>query len=297
VLAVGARLILIAVAAADVVPVAAPAAPATIPLRSGRTTTVVVGIEVGAPLERAFPSAAYARAAAADAEERWDDAQPLYRQAIAEWTAISRTRPSRALELAIAKAEHELHASQTLAISGRNPRPVDKGGRIVDDTRRMWERNQALEEGRRFAAKLLATRATLGRVSALLYTHTRDRLEAARDAGPRPSGGVGVGVGVGSNAEVQLLLCAVYAAGDATADARLARARVTEAERSDPANTLAVAACAAALAETEAAIRALEIFVLRPLPLRPDRFLHDIYLSNDWDHLRGNPRFESLFPR
>ena len=73
----------------------------------GRTITVVATEDVGAPLERAFASALYARAAAADAEMRWDDARLLYRQAAEAWTAIARTRPSRALGSAIAKAERE----------------------------------------------------------------------------------------------------------------------------------------------------------------------------------------------
>ena len=59
-----------------------------------------------------------------------------------------------------------------------------------------------------------------------------------------------------------------------------------------------MAACAAGLGETRAALAELEILVLHPGPSRNDRFqLRDLYLSNDWDRLRGNPRFESLFPR
>jgi hypothetical protein len=296
VLTVGARLLLIAVATADAAPGPA-VAPAAIPIRSGRTTTVVAGIDVGSPIELAVPSAAYARAAAADAEERWDDAQPLYRQAIAEWTAIARTRPSRALELAIAKAERELRSSQMLAIAVRNAGLPDRAGPMADDARRTFERHQALEDGRLLSAKLLATRAALGRVSAALYTHARNRLEAARDTVPTAVSRGGAGASASADAEIELLLCATYAVGDVERDARLARARVTEAERDDPTNTLAVAACAAALGETEAALRTLETVVLRPFPLRPERFLRDIYLANDWDRLRGNPRFESLFPR
>jgi hypothetical protein len=300
VLTVGAPLFLIAVATAQAAPAPTTAA---IPLRNGRTTTVVVGIDVGAPLERAVPSAAYARAAAADAEERWDDAQPLYRQAIAEWTALARARPSRALELAIAKGERELRASQVLAISARGARLPDRGGRMAEEARRAFERRQALEDGRLLSAKLLATRAALGRVSTALYVHARNRLEAARGADPQPAGRAadpkpaGRAADGGSGVEAELLLCVTYATGDAETQARFARARVIQANREDPANTLAVAACAAALGETEAAVRALEIFVLRPVPLRPERFLRDVYLANDWDRLRGDPRFESLFPR
>jgi hypothetical protein len=278
-------------------PIAAPpqtptgAAAEALPIRSGRTTTVVASIDVGTPIDRAIPNAAYTRAAAADADERWEDAQPLYRQAIAEWTATARTRPSRALELAIAKAEHELRSSQILGIAARSAQLPIRRAKAVEDAQRSWQRRQALDDGRLLGAKLLATRATLGRVSATLYIHARNRLEEARDAQAGPP----VGAGAGLNATIELSLCATYAAGDAAADARLARARVTEAEREDPANTLEVAACAAALGETEAALSALERFVLRPVPARPDRLLRDIYLANDWDHLRGNPRFESLF--
>jgi hypothetical protein len=304
VLAAGAPLFLIAVATAQAgsAPITSAPTADAIPIRSGRTTTVVVSVDVGAPLERAAPSAAYARASTADAEERWDDAQPLYRQAIADWTALARTRPSRALELAVAKAERELRASQVLAIAARGARLPDRGGRMVEEARRAFERRQALEDGRLLSAKLLATRAALGRVSTALYVHARNRLEAARGADlqpagraadPRPAGRDADG----SRAEAELLLCVTYAAGDAETAARFARAGVMQAEREDPANTLAVAACAAALGETEAALRALEIFVFRPVPLRPERFLRDVYLANDWDRLRGNPRFESLFPR
>jgi hypothetical protein len=260
-------------------------------IRSGRTTTVVASVDVGTPIEREIPNATYTRAATADADERWEDAQPLYRQAIAEWTATARTRSSRALELAIAKAEHELRSSQILGIAARSAQPPIRRAKAVEDAQRSWQRRQALDDGRLLSAKLLATRATLGRVSATLYIHARNRLEEARDAQAGPP----VGAGAGLNATIELSLCATYAAGDAAADARLARARVTEAEREDPANTLEVAACAAALGETEAALSALERFVLRPVPARPDRLLRDIYLANDWDHLRGNPRFESLF--
>ena len=91
------------------------------------------------------------------------------------------------------------------------------------------------------------------------------------------------------------MLCATYAIGGDAAAARLARAHVASAARTDPANAVARAACAAALGETDAARAALESFVLRPLFPRSDLALRDVYLANDWDHLRGDPRFESLF--
>src|SRR3954468_10321419 len=43
----------------------------SLPLQPGRTTNVVVGVDVGAPLERAVPGKFYAQAAAADGEQRW----------------------------------------------------------------------------------------------------------------------------------------------------------------------------------------------------------------------------------
>jgi hypothetical protein len=257
----------------------------------GRTITVIVTDDVGAPLERAFPSATYARAAAADAELRWDDARLLYRQAADDWTASARTRPSRALESAIAKAEHEANLSQALAGYQRLGTPSLE--RLPAEARRAFLQRRALEVGRLLRAKLMATRAMLGRAPPELYARTRARLEEARDAAA--STHAAQTLNDGSDAETQLLLCATYAIGGDAAAARLARAHVPSAARSDPANAVARAACAAALGETAAALAALESFVLRPLFPRSDLALRDVYLANDWDHLRGDPRFESLF--
>src|SRR6185436_20186427 len=91
------------------------AAGSSAPLQPGRTTAVVVAVDVGAPVERAVPSKFYAQAAAADAEQRWGDAAALYREAVTEWTAAARVQPTRALELALAKAERERQRSQLLA--------------------------------------------------------------------------------------------------------------------------------------------------------------------------------------
>ena len=251
----------------------------------GRTVTVIATDDVGAPLERAFPSALYARAAAADAELRWDDAGLLYRQAADDWTTSARTRPSRALEDAIAKAEHEAGASQTLAGYERlGTPPLD---RLPVEARRAFLRRRALEVGRLLRAKVTATRAALGRAPPELYARARARLEEARDDAPQ--------VADAGDAETELLLCATYAVGGDSAAARLARAHVPSAARADPANALARGACAAALGETDATLAALESFVLRPLIPRAEATLRDIYLANDWDHLRGDPRFESLF--
>jgi hypothetical protein len=262
----------------------------SVPLQPGRTTSVVVTIDVGAPLERAVPGRAYAQAVTADGEQRWADAAALYREATTEWNAAARLNPSRALELAAAKAERERQRSQLLAARVRGT--TSRAGR--DPTVR---RADALEEARLLRSKLFATRAGLGRVPPALFAKTRDRLQEALHAGDAPDGGEPPSI-TASNAEIHLALCSTYAAvGDVEA-ARLARAHVTAAERSDPGNRLALAVCAAALGETRTALAELEVMVLHPSPSRADRYqLRELYLANDWDRLRGDPRFESLFPR
>jgi hypothetical protein len=251
----------------------------------GRTVTAVATEDVGAPLERAFPSASYARAAAADAEMRWDDARRAYRDAAEAWSAIDRTRPSRALEDAIAKANREAQSSQALLIRGSNS--PQTAVHLAEPMRHIILRRQAMEEARLLRSKLMATRAALGRLPAALFTRTRARLVEARDAGDSGHDG--------GDAEIALALCATEAVGGDAEGARRARATVPTAARSDPVNTLMLAACAAALGENAAALAALESFVLRPTNPRSDAFLRDVYLGNDWDHLRGDPRFESLF--
>jgi hypothetical protein len=245
---------------------------------------------VGAPVERAVPSKYYAQAAAADGDQRWADAAALYREAITEWTAAARLQPSRALELALAKAERERQRSQMLASRVRST-----GGTVSRFARDPFSRRaEALDEARALRAKLLAARAVMERVPPALYARTRDRLREALRAGA--SGGSAARMG--GDAEIHLLLCSTYAAGGEIEAARLARAHVTEADRADPINGVALAACAAALGETRAAIAEIEVLALHPGPGRTDRFaLRDVYLSNDWDRLRGDPKFESLFPR
>ena len=270
------------------------AAAPSLPLAPGRTTDVTVTVDVGAPLERAVPSKAYAQAAAADGEQRWSDATALYREAVSEWAAAARVQPSRALELAAAKAERERQRSQLLAARALAAQSLS-GGSSRYAREPYTRRADALDEGRLLRAKMMTARAVLERVPAGLYARTRDRLREALRAGaganPNPAR-------IGGEAEIYLLLCATYAAGGDVEAARLARAHVTEAERADPANTVALAVCAAALGETRGAIAELEIVALHPGPGRSDRFqLRDLYLANDWDRLRGDPKFESLFPR
>jgi len=275
----GARLLLFVVANAG--PASPPAAVAIAP---GRTTTLVASDDVGAPIERAVPNPVYARAADADAEGRWEDARTLYRQAADAWQAIARTRPSRTLDLAIAKAEREAMASQALAFRTRNAGGVS--GSLPDDARRTYRRRMAMEEARLLRGKLMATRAVRGQVSPLLYARTHARLEVAREnADP----------GSKDDAEIELLLCATEAVGGDLAAAGAARARALPPVDEEPSETVAAAACAAALGQRAAALTALERLVLGPTLARPDPYVREVYLANDWDRLRGDPRFESLF--
>lgn len=251
---------------------------------TGRTTTLVVAAEVGAPLELAVPSRAYPLAVAADAEQRWADAEALYREAVSDWNAAARLRPGRALELAIAKGERERQRSQLLAARARS---TARRGDREPAARRL----EALDEARLLRAKLMTVRAVLGRVPPSLYARTRDRLEEALRAG------VGLARMPGET-EIRFLLCATHAAAGDPRAARQARAAITQADRADPSNGVPAAACAAALGEAEAALAELEILALHPGPGRSDRFaLREIYIANDWDRLRGSPRFEALFPR
>jgi hypothetical protein len=266
--------------------------PSSLPLQPGRTTTVTVTVDVGAPIERAVASKFYAQAAAADGEQRWADAAALYHQAVGEWTAAARVQPSRALELAAAKAERERQRSQLLASRAAGMAMMSgASNRFVRDP--FTRRADALDEARQLRAKLMTARAALERVPPALYARTRDRLREALRAGAG-----GIAARLGGDAEIHLLMCSTYAAGGEIEAARLARAHVTEAERADPSNVVRLAECAAALGETRAAIAELEIVALHPGPGRSDRFaLRDLYLANDWDRLRGDPKFETLFPR
>jgi len=150
-------------------------------------------------------------------------------------------------------------------------------------------RGLSLERARLYRTKLMTVRAFTGAVPPALYRRTRRELdEAMRVVDPtRPA----------VRTEIYLLSCATRAAGGDRDAARLDLAHVTRADRDDPSNALALATCQAALGDLPAAIGRLEAFVLRqPIEQRIDPFaLRDLYLANDWDHLRGTPRFEALF--
>jgi hypothetical protein len=251
---------------------------AGVSISPGRTTTVRLAPELGAALERAVPGRAFARAVDLDADQRWSEAAAVYQEAVGEWTEAMQRRPSPALERAVQKAERERQRSSLLA-STRPPRGRFEALRAPVNP---------LEEGRLLRAKLMVVRAAHGLAPPDLAARARDAFEEALRASgaPRPS----------LEAEIRLQLCATRAATGDRAGARLERAHVTSAERRDLENALPLAVCAAALGEDDDALALLETYLLRPAPHPTDPFtLRDLYLANDWDRLRGKPRFESLF--
>jgi hypothetical protein len=247
----------------------------------GRTTEIIAGPPIGAAIERAVRSEAYALAVASDQDERWSEAAGLYQQAIAEWTSRYKHDPSAELERAIFKADRERQRSQLLAgVQAQRDKLPPATVRAL-----------ALERGRIYRAKLMSVRAYTGAVPVALFARARRELEEALRLADstKPS----------SETEVRLLLCATRAAGGDRMAARLDLARVSTAERDDPASTLALATCQAALGNLPEALTLLESYVRRqPVEQRLDPFaLRDLYLANDWDRLRGDRRFESLFSR
>jgi hypothetical protein len=276
-LALAATALLGATLAAEPVVSEAPSAP-PVPIAAGRTTRVRVAPELGAAVERAVPGAAFARAVEMDAAQRWSEAAALYREAVVEWTEAQLLRPSPALEHAIQKAEREQQRSQLLA-STRPPRGRFEALRVPVNP---------LEEGRLLRAKVMLVRAAHGLAPPDLVARARAAFEEASRAAAAPRPGV--------EAEIRLQLCATRAAAGDRAGARLERAHVASAERRDLENALPLALCAAALGEDDDALALLEQYMLRPVPHPTDPYSQrDLYLANDWDRLRGKPRFESLF--
>jgi hypothetical protein len=187
-------------------------------------------------------------------------------------------RAPRTLERPFQEAERERQRSVLLAST--------RAVRARPDTSRVSV--NPLEEGRLLRAKVMVVRASHGAAPPDLAARARRAFEeASRGAG---------GARGSAEPEIRLQLCALRAAGEDRAGARLERAHVTSAERRDPENALAFALCAAALGEDDEALGQLETYLLRPAPHAIDPFtLRDLYLANDWDRLRGRPRFESLF--
>jgi len=255
---------------------AAAGAPAT--LTPGHTTTIEYMPALGTAVERAVPGRTFGQAVAMDAELRWSDAAALYQQAVTEWSDAARAKPSPALDRAVLKAERERQRSQLLAST------VPLRGRSESIVTSV----NPLEEGRLLRAKLMVVRAARGQPPANLYARATAAFEEALRAVGRERPAI--------QTEIHLMLCATHAAGGDRTRARLELARVTSAERRDLDNFLALAVCEAALGEDEAAVGHLEAFALRPPPHQVDlSALRELYVANDWDRLRGRPRFETLF--
>jgi hypothetical protein len=261
-------------------PWAADGPAARVMIESGRTTVIEAGPLVGAPIERTVKSEAYAAAVAKDREQRWTDAATYYQQAVNEWSAKSRFNPAVDLDRAVYKADRERQRSLLLAAvqSRRDKLPA------------ATMRALALERARAYRTKLMSVRAFTGAVPMALYVRTRQELDEALRLGEP-------GKPTSQQTEARLLLCAARAAAGELAPARLDLAAVSSAERDDSTNTLPLAICHAALGDLPQALTLLETFVLRQPPeQRLDAYaLRDLYLSNDWDRLRGDRRFERLF--
>ena len=264
----------------------------SLPLQPGRTTDVTVSRRRG--------RAAGARGRRASSTRRRrpptpSSAGPTRPRCTARRSPNGRPppalQPSRALELAAAKAERERQRSQLLASRARVHRPAS--GRFTRDP--FTRRADALDEGRQLRAKLMTARAVLERVPAALYARTRDRLReaAARGRGRRRPRAWA------ATPRSTCLLCATYAAGGEIEAARLARAHVTEAERADPDQHRRAGRLRRRPGrDARARSPSWRSWRCTPGPGRTDRFaLRDLYLANDWDRLRGDPKFESLFPR
>jgi hypothetical protein len=243
-----------------------------------RTTTVEYMPPLGTSVERAVPGRFFAAAVALDADQRWSEAAAAYQQAASEWSAAARAHPSPALDAALQKAERERQRSQLLAST------VPLRGRFESIVTSV----NPLEEGRLLRAKLMVVRAARGQAPANIYGRARAAFEEALRAALHNH--------LQTEPEIHLLLCATHAAAGARDRARLELAHVTTAERRAPENVLPLAVCEAALGEDDAALAHLELFALSPVPHYAEPYaLRELYVANDWDRLRGRPRFESLF--
>lgn len=251
-----------------------PAPPDSATVAAGRTTALVASMAVGQPVERAIASRAFAQAVGQDRKLHWAEAATLYQQTVAEWSAEMRVHPTVALERAIQKAERERQRSTMLANLDQ-PR-----ARQPEST----NRPMTVERARLLRTKLMVVRANSGAVPDALYTRAREAFEDALKANEGQPAAV--------RSEIQLLLCATHAATGARHAGRLALAQVPTEQRQEPINALHMAVCEAALGEQAQAMDFLEAYLRQ----RIDPFTQrELFLANDWDPLRGQPRFENLF--
>jgi hypothetical protein len=261
----------------------------TVLVPAGRTTELVVVPGRGRPIDRepelAARAPSYRLAVARDGELRFAEAVVLYQQAGFELSAALRLGSSPALEVALMKTDRERQRSLALAAMPDDPSPFPG-----TTPRPLGQRASPIQRARMLRAKLMTVLATTGVASPGLLTETLRAFDQSLRASSF--------TGAGGDPEVRLYLCATRAAAGDRDRARLELAHVSSRDRLDPANALAAATCAAALGDDDGALGSLAVAVHRLLP--PDRVdlgqTREVYLSNDWDRLRGQPRFESLFP-
>jgi hypothetical protein len=274
---------------------AAGGAPAAGPPEGARagarqTTELVLGPRVGRPIEREPEITARApslrRAIEKDRDLRFGEATVLYQTATVELASALRLASTPLLERALYKVERERQRSAALAALADTPRSAggSPGSRQIAAAP-----TPAHDRARLYRAKLMTVRAATGVVAPGLLAETLRALdEALRRSSAQAPGG---------DPEVRLLLCATRAASGDRPRARLELAHVSDTDRLDPARAAAAAACAAALGDLDRALGDLAVAVSRQgssgrLDFGPNRDLHS---SNDWDPLRGDPRFDALF--
>jgi tetratricopeptide (TPR) repeat protein len=234
-------------------------------LATSRTHVVRTRPRVAPGLETAMPrTAIYGQAVALDLEERFDESAARYRDAEVEFSRLPST-PARQQTLSAwqLKCRWQAQWSRQLALPRQGLRPLDAYA--------------SAELGYAYLLKFLAARAFTGRPPLRLALKARALLEDAvrRDA---------------SNAAVRLTLATLLQElGDPLgAQRELARASAALA-RDDALVALRLAAYHAAAGDHPRALEALErVFRRRwgvPELLR---------WSNEYDRLRGDPRFKRL---
>ncbi len=250
-------------------------------IRGGRTTSLQVAPRLGRPIESlAAPGGAYARAIAKDAEGRWSEAANLYKEAHAEWNDRFHRRRSPELENAMHKAAAERAYSEILGTAppARNLAPALALSTAI--------------RARIYRLKLMAVRAYTGSISPMLLRRAVDgfteaiHLASASEAKDKPP--------ASALPELRILLAATLRVGGERDAARLQVAHVRQADRETPPAALAMAIYQVADGDLESALAYLDVYARRQDPTGGNRL---IYIQNDWDRLRDNPRFERLFRR
>ena len=236
------------------------------------------------------PSKSYAQAATADSEQRWADAAALYREA---GDRMDRRRAAATVARAGAGGREGRARAPAIADAGVARARGRTAGRF--GARSVRAARGRAGRGAPAARQAAGARAVLERVPPALYARTRDRLREALRAGDGPD--AGARTSRSATPRSTCLLCSTLR-GRRRGRGGAAGARARHRSRTRrPDQHVALAACAAGLGETRAAHRRAGDPGLHPGPGRTDRFeLRDLYLSNDWDRLRGDPKLREPVP-